>query len=183
MKIYLSILLAGVFVITLPQSRVMASDSKGIFERWDRGTAKGIMAVDEPRFVALCGGCHYSYQPGFLPALSWERLLQSTDNHYGVALDLSRDEIRYLYDYLLNNAGGRVNYTLSNSFMRSLRGDPAPLRITDNPYFIERHSGVAGDDMNDAERTNLMGKCAACHTDALQGGFEKAAIQEPEPER
>ena len=36
-----------------------------------------------PTYVKECGSCHFPYQPAFLPARSWQKIMGSLKEHFG----------------------------------------------------------------------------------------------------
>ena len=41
-------------------------------------------------YKQVCGQCHMPYPPEFLPSGSWEKLLGSTDKHFGGTLEIDQ---------------------------------------------------------------------------------------------
>ena len=137
---------------------------------WGMESPAGVAVVDNPVYSKACGGsCHMVYPPGLLPAQSWERLMTTLDDHFGVKLTPSRDETAAIFRYLLNNAAGRVDYTVSNAIVLGFSG--VPLRITDLPYFRGKHQEVAS-----SAASGSLADCRACHSRAEQGSFAKQEI-------
>ena len=56
---------------------------------------------------------------GLLPAVSWEKIMSDTDNHYGKKLKLSSVELNTMTRYLLDNSAGRVNDEISNNILQN----------------------------------------------------------------
>lgn len=125
----------------------------------------GVGAVDNPEYVQTCGRCHFAYQPGLLPVLSWEHMLAKLPEHYGSEASIPESLLNRLRGYLLNNAAGRVPNATSMAVMASAP-EPPPERITEIPYIRERHARVTATKLSD---------CGACHQGAAAGDF---ALQE-----
>jgi hypothetical protein len=53
-----------------------------------------------------------------------------------------------------------------------------PLRITETPYWVEKHREIPESDWQ-LPLVNSKSNCAACHLDALAGTFEDAAMRIP----
>ncbi len=137
-----------------------------VFRDWYWGRKPGISSVKFDQYNEVCGNCHFPYQPGLLPAMSWEKIMSGTDNHFGTNLALPSVEKRTVARYLLDNAAGRVNDDISNRILKSMTYDPVVIRITETPFFIETHRKL-----HSAEASKDMGRCDACHQEALQGKY------------
>jgi hypothetical protein len=125
--------------------------------------ASGVGAVDSEPYRQECGKCHVPYPAGLLPALSWEKMMMGLQDHFGQAVKLSPQSERAIYSYLLTNAAGRVSYRVSDSIMSTLGSNPAPLRVTEIPYFRQRHA-----ELKDAA---ALGACDNCHGKMETGDF------------
>lgn len=113
----------------------------------------------DPAYKAECGSCHVAYPPQFLPAGSWQQLMQRLDRHFGsdAALDAkAREEISR---YLAANAGQR----------------PAPRgaepRITETRWFTKEHDEVPAARWKDPA-VKSPANCGACHARAEQGNYD-----------
>lgn len=134
-------------------------DSSKIFKDWYNNKS-GVSSVKFQQYNEICGNCHFPYQPGLLPAVSWQQIMSNTENHFGKPLNLSSVELRTMTRYLLDNSAGHVNDEISNNILQSLKYDPLIIRITETPYFINTHSPSVNKD---------IGQCDNCHQDAIQG--------------
>ncbi|MCW9013121.1 MAG: diheme cytochrome c, partial [Gammaproteobacteria bacterium] len=81
-------------------------DGGKIFKDWRQSKNPGVSAVKFQPYNETCGSCHFPYQPGLLPAVSWEKIMSNTDNHFGATLKLSAVESRTMTRYLLDNSAG-----------------------------------------------------------------------------
>jgi hypothetical protein len=125
--------LAG--LVTTFSTQTIADERPNPLDKpWGVDAPPGVPPVDNAVYSKACGGvCHMVYPPGLLPPQSWERVLTSLDDHFGQTVSLSRSETVALFKYLLNNAAGRVDYSVSNAIVLGFSG--APLRITELPIF------------------------------------------------
>ncbi|WP_448207132.1 cytochrome C [Azospirillum sp. sgz302134] len=103
-----------------------------------------------------CGECHMAFQPGLLPAASWDRIMDQLDNHFGEKASLPPDVAADIRSYLTRNAAGR--------------GDGQLLRITEQRWWTREHRfrpEIWG-------RSDVRSKvdCEACHRDAARGLYE-----------
>ena len=77
-----------------------------------------------------CGTCHLAYPPGLLPARSWNRILDTLDDHFGENAELpAADRERA---FLTQNAADRIANKRSRRVIVSLHG-ATPTRITEVP--------------------------------------------------
>ena len=139
-------------------------DSSKIFKDWYNNKKSGVSSVKFQQYNEICGSCHFPYQPGLLPAVSWQQIMSNTENHFGKPLNLSSVELGTMTRYLLDNSAGHVNDEISNNILQSLKYDPLIIRITETPYFLNTHSPS---DYKD--KTKDIGQCDNCHQDAIQG--------------
>jgi hypothetical protein len=117
-----------------------------------------------------CGGCHMAFQPGFLPARSWDRIVDGLADHFGEDASLPVDTREVIRRYLLANAGDVVGQGRARKYMRWVAPGAAPLRITENPDFLRKHRFAASvwSDPKVVTKSN----CLACHSGAERGIYE-----------
>ena len=149
-------------------------DEEGIFKRWFENKNAGISAVKFQQYNDLCGSCHFPYQPGLLPGISWEKIMNNPDNHFGQMLKMTDVETRTMRRYLLNNSAGHVNDEISNQILQSLKYNPVPVRITQTPFFMDRHT-----QLEKKMKLENIAQCDHCHQDAHQGFYKKQKIYIP----
>jgi len=148
-------------------SALYAEESVGKrFNGWYGSGSPGVSAVKFQQYNEVCGRCHFPYQPGLLPAMSWEEIMLNADNHFGEALKLSPVELRTISRYLLDNSAGRVNDDISNSILQTLIFDPVVIRITEAPYIVNMHN-----QLEDEKKIRGFGQCDRCHQGAAQGKY------------
>ncbi|OQX32673.1 MAG: hypothetical protein B0D94_00280, partial [Candidatus Sedimenticola endophacoides] len=142
-------------------------------DSWFGGAAPGIERADTELYVRECGGCHFPYQPGLLPAESWERIMRGLDEHFGENAELGDPDRKTLTNYLLDNAAGRVNRGLPNKIMSAQRGRAMPLRITEMRYFVYEHSEIPRRAAQDNPDVKSLSNCDSCHRRAHQGLYQE----------
>lgn len=108
---------------------------------------------------AECGTCHMTFQPAFLPARSWNAMMDTLSDHFGDDASLPPEKVEAIRAVLVAGAG------------RDRRPQsPAPLRITETRWFVHEH------DFSPArwQRPGVVTKsnCVACHKGAEQGYYE-----------
>lgn len=141
-------------------------DNSKLFDDWDNSKNPGVSSVKFQQYNEVCGSCHFSYQPGLLPAMSWQKIMSDTENHFGKSLNLSSVELRTMTRYLLDNSAGHINDEISNNILQTFNYDPLIIRITNTPYFVSTHKLLNYED----NKMNI-GQCDNCHHNATQGKY------------
>ncbi len=154
-------------------------DGRGFLERWFGEPEPSGTPAAQHFYVEGCGGCHFPYQPGFLPARSWEKIMNGLEDHFGENAELADEEAARIRDFLLTNAAGQVNSGLSNKMMSTLGKDPAPLRITETRFFRHEHDEIPLRMVKGNSNIGSFSNCDACHTQALQGSFDERQVRIP----
>lgn len=132
-----------------------------------------VAPVDNPLYKKECGSCHFAYQPGFLPARSWEKMMGNLANHFGDNAELDPEDQKAITDYLLANAADGMQYKASAKIMRSLGEQYAPQRISETPYFIREHREIPGNLVANNPQVKSLSHCGRCHTNADTGSFNE----------
>lgn len=143
---------------------LMSQPSTGAPPSWPLATDK--------TWIAECGGCHLAYHPSLLPARSWSRMLARQQAHFGEDLGLSAETVRHLAAYASANAAEALESPVAWKMATTIDAGSAPQRISETPYWIERHARL--------DKATAMGvrrsDCGACHGDADAGVFSPRAI-------
>lgn len=126
--------------------------------------------VNDPLVKKECGACHMAFQPAFLPARSWRRMVDGLADHFGEDASLPADTARAIRDYLTANAGDVVTGGRVRKYMRWVAPGGAPQRITGNPDFERKHNfpDTVWKDPGVVTKSN----CPACHRGADQGRYD-----------
>jgi len=131
-------------------------------------------SVPSPQFkphMQECGSCHMAYQPGLLPATSWQRLLSNLPRHFGTDASVDAQTLRALQAWFETQAG---------TFKKVTR-QPAPPpqdRITRSAWFEREHRGLpAGVWVRPSIRS--AAQCTACHAGAETGQFSEHQVRVP----
>ncbi len=129
-----------------------------------------------------CGACHLAFYPGLLPARSWQRMMVEPSAHFGEDLYLEQETIDAIRTFLVANSAEQAQTEAAWKINRSIAREETPLRITEVPYWREKHHEITD---RIWRRPGIEGKvnCAACHLDAEEGTFEDAAMRIPEQGR
>jgi hypothetical protein len=148
-------------------------DSNGYgFNRQD------VAPVQYTLYQEECGGCHFAYQPGLLPATSWQKLMDGLADHFGENAELDAGTVAQLRGYLIANAAERANTGRSRGIVNSLRGD-TPLRFTDTAYFQRQHDEIPARAVADNPEVGSFSRCDACHTGAKDGSYDEHTVRIP----
>ena len=137
-----------------------------------------VAPVQSAPYQEECGGCHFAYQPGLLPAASWQRIMDSLEDHFGENAELDQETADQLRASLIANAADRVRTGRSVGIANSLRGS-APLRITETTYFRRHHHEIPARAVKDNPEVGSFSRCDACHTDAAQGNYDEHGVRIP----
>lgn len=117
-----------------------------------------------------CGECHMVFQPAFLPARSWNRMMNELADHFGEDAALPADKIEAIRAYLTANAADAAPGKLARKYLRRIAPGETPQRITDNPEFAREHrlSERVWKDPKVVTKSN----CPACHRRAERGDYD-----------
>lgn len=133
--------------------------------------ADRVAPLTDPVTLKACGECHMAFQPDFLPARSWARMMDSLDNHFGESAAMAPDKAAHIRKVLEDGAADRVGGKVASRFLRWVAPGGTPQRITENPAFLRKH------DFPEREwaRAEVKSKsnCPACHKRAERGDYEE----------
>ena len=167
-------------LILLLASNVVFADS---FLEWavTPTRTKGVMSVSQKKYNEECGACHFAYQPGWLPARSWEKLLneKALVNHFGSNAELDKDTLQVIHDYAIENAADASRYKISRKVTAATDQGEAPLRITELRFIKRKHREIPEKMIKGNEQVKLLGNCNACHTQADKGLFDEDSVSIP----
>ena len=105
-------------------------------------------------------------------------MMAEQDKHFGADLALDEPTRAMLLAFMANNAAERLSTEAAFKINRSVKPGVTPLRITETPYWIEKHRDIAEFDWRLPPVKSKV-NCAACHRDAEAGTFEDAAMRIP----
>jgi len=143
--------------------------------RADARAQRAIAALSlplDPVWQSECSGCHIAYHPSLLPARSWRRTFAVQHDHFGEDLDLPAAKSRQLEGYAMRNAADALQSPVAWKIAHSVPASAAPLRVSETPYWRERHERV---DPAVFKRVHAS-DCGACHRDADNASFSALAI-------
>ena len=136
----------------------------------ERGEHSHGILVRNTLYKTECGSCHLAYQPGFLPASSWRKIMATLDNHFGENAELSAKTGNELLQYLTANASDAGSG-------RTVRD--APLRISEQRHFRREHDEVPPRMVKNNPKVRSFSNCQACHSGAENGDFSERHINIP----
>lgn len=124
-----------------------------------------------------CGTCHLAYPSDLLPARSWQALLRTPDQHFGEDLALGAAALQALRNEGAAADAGRkwAGWMLR----RSVPAGSSPQRITETPFWRQRHEDLADSDFRPPSAAGRH-DCEACHDDAASGIFAPRLIRHEE---
>lgn len=139
---------------------------------------KGVKPVANQKYAKECGECHFAYQPGLLPAKSWEKLLdaKALKNHFGENAELDASTRESIQEYAVNNAAETSWYKRSRKITNN---NNAPLRITELRYIARVHEDIPANMIKGNKDVKSLSMCNACHTQAAKGVFDSDTVNIP----
>jgi hypothetical protein len=116
-----------------------------------------------------CGACHMAYLAEFLPARSWNKLIDGLKEHFGENAALDAATSKVIRTYLVAHAADAAGQ--DHRFTYGLDKTVTPLRVSDTPYWVMRHSEIPAEVFTHP-KVKTKANCIACHQNADKGGFE-----------
>jgi len=126
-----------------------------------------------PLYQSECGSCHFAFQPRFLPARSWTKIMATLDNHFGDNAELPADKRNEILNYLVANAGSDRRFSSWSG------GESTPMRFTELRSFTREHNEVPPRMVKDNPQVRTFANCQACHTGAANGDYSEHRIRIP----
>ncbi len=157
--------------------RTGADDDKG--NGWWRESRLDVAPVRNEPYQSECGSCHFAYQPGLLPARSWQAMMGDLANHFGDNAELDETVQQQILDYLVDNAADRSRYKRSRRIDGSLHANDIPLRISDTLYFKRKHHEIPQRLVKGNRQVGSFSNCAACHRRAGSGSYNEHEVNIP----
>lgn len=145
----------------------------------DNSKKIGVAPVNNSLYAKECSACHFAYQPGLMPARSWQKLMENLENHFGDNAELETEEQKALTDYLVKNAAEFSNHKRSVKIMRSLSKDQTVIRITEIPYIVRKHEKLSSKMVAGNPEVKSISYCEKCHTRAETGSYSERDINIP----
>ena len=166
-------------LITLTMTVTLFIHAMPLLADDDDDSNPGVAPIDNSFYVKECGVCHFAYQPGLLPARSWQQLMANIENHFDENAELETDEQKTLTDYLVNNAADFSKHKRSRKIMRSLSQHKTLIRITEIPYIVHEHDELPSIMVIGNPKVKSLSYCDKCHTRADTGSYSEDDINIP----
>jgi len=126
-----------------------------------------------------CAACHMAYPPELLPAQSWQKILDTLDNHFGDNASLDPASRQTLSQYLQNHNAEAGANRRSRRILRSITTDSVPLRISELPYIRRQHHELPARLVTANPQVKSLSNCVACHQGAERGDFNDDTVRIP----
>ncbi len=153
----------------MPGRLLLLSFAAALLLLGSNGTTSAQMAGD-PVLVKECASCHLPFSAGWLTKASWRKIMDTLDNHFGDDARLP-DERKAAVETALMEGAGDAKTERPSPFLKSVKGDPSPLRLTETFGFQRKHGKIKLGSAALA-RIKSLANCTACHPGAAQGVFE-----------
>lgn len=143
---------------------------------------KGVKPVTDEIYIEECSSCHFPYQPGFLPAVSWQKLLtrKALEKHFGENAELDEKDRQHILSIAVENSADKSRYKRSMKMMASLEENEVPLRISKTRYLQDKHEEVYEKVVKNSKKIKSMSLCDECHQKAKQGVFDEDTVDIPD---
>lgn len=126
--------------------------------------------IQNKTVLAECGACHMAFQPQMLPKRSWIKIMDGLEDHFGEDASLGQKTTDEITAYLTANAADSSFW--GGKFMRGIKDNMTPLRISQTPYWRREHKGEVRASAWKSERVKSKANCRACHRDAVRGNYD-----------
>lgn len=162
-----------------------AIDGQGWHVKLEKGIGEephvkfvGKQLADNKQWRDECGSCHAVFYPALLPARSWEKMMAEQDKHFGSDLGLDAPTTAAVLKFMVDNSADKHLVEAAFKIEQSVPKDATPLRITETPYWVNKHREIAASDWANP-LVKSKNNCAACHSDADDGTYEDGAMHIP----
>jgi len=142
------------------------------------GTRQPLHLTIPPIYKKECAPCHMAFPPNALPAKSWRIMMANLQDHFGDDASIDDSAKKLIEEFLVKNAADHSHEEASIKFIKSIGKDKTPLRITEIPYWKEKHKTIP---QAVYRRGAIKSKinCIACHKWSEYGSFEDSDIRMP----
>jgi Dihaem cytochrome c len=142
---------------------------------------KEVKPVSDKQYLTECGECHFAYQPGLLPAKSWEKLLNpaALKNHFGDNAEMDKSVLEPILKYAVDNAADTSYYKRSRKIALETAEGESPLRITDVRYIKRKHKDIPEKMIKGNKDVKSLSYCNKCHTEADSGNYDEDTVSIP----
>jgi hypothetical protein len=120
-----------------------------------------------------CGGCHFPYQPGWLPERSWRKLMASLKDHFGENAELKVADRDAVLAYLVTGSAEHAANLRSHEILEAIKPDETPLSITKVLYVGGIHGGFLDPIFRGKPEVKTLAQCPVCHERADRGWYSR----------
>lgn len=138
---------------------------------WGAELRNDVGPNDNPVYEKECGGCHFPYQPGWLPERSWRRLMGSLGNHFGESAELNASAREAITAYLAARAADHSSSARSREIMAAIPAGDTPVSVTKVLYVGGIHGGFLDPAFKGKPEAKTLAQCSQCHQKAHRGWF------------
>lgn len=175
---------AWIFVGCLSLSAAGAAHAEQSFWDWffSFKRMKEVEPVADKAWDKECGSCHLAYQPGLLPARSWEKLLtpDALADHFGDSAEMDEETRKHLLELATRHAADKSYYKRSRKVMSSLDASQAPLRIIEVPSMREKHEKIPTSWVKENPKVKSLSFCDKCHQRAHRADYDDDTVVIPD---
>jgi hypothetical protein len=171
------VFLTGLILISRVSFGDSEHDDHEEYKFWQK--KPGVKPVSNKLYQEECGSCHFAYQPGLLPAGSWQKIMVRLDDHFGDNAELEPEDNQLIARYLSDFSAEKSSYRRSAKLARSVGTSHYPLRITKIPYFVHEHDEIPSRLVVDNPKVGSLSQCDKCHQTASKGIFSERDISIP----
>lgn len=177
-KLGIIVLLASALLVSGTQAHAQEDFAVWLFN-FER--TKEVKPVANQQYQDECKDCHFAYQPGLLPARSWEKLLnaEALRDHFGDNAEMDKDTLQTIRDYAVGNAADKSWYKRSRKIAAATAEGPAPLRITALRYIERKHHDIPEKMVKGNKDVKSLSYCDKCHTQAAKGVYDADTVRIP----
>lgn len=160
-------------------SAIADSDERGGKHENHHSESRGSSYVvpESALYSQECASCHFLYLPGLLPERSWERVMSSTDKHFGENLGLDASALSEIKTFLKANSSEKTSTEWGRKITKSA-GTTAPERITEIGWIKKEHGKIKPEVFKRAS-IGSFSNCGACHQGGAKGDFEEDSVRIP----
>ncbi len=140
------------------------------------GGKTGVKPVNNEIYKKECSACPFAYQPGLLPANSWNKMMSNLENHFNTDATLADEDFKIIKDYLNKNSAEKaMQYKRSSRIVNSIKKGSVPESISKTPYILWKHDEIRPSLIKQEEVKGIF-NCVACHTTAEKGIYSERDI-------
>ncbi len=158
------------------------ADEESFFDwLWTTESRKEVKPMQNELYNEECSDCHFPYQAGLLPEVSWRKLLdpKALEDHFGDNAELDDETRVALLDALIAESADKSRYKRSKKIMASLSKNEAPIRIVDTPYIKRKHHEIPDKLITGNEKVKSLSFCDTCHQKADEGDYDDDSVVIP----